>query len=158
MTKNEIMGLVSRSLFADLGYLDEDGRPAIRRVFCTWHKGLGHHLISTNASSSHVQCLLGKGDACLYFADNDTFEGVCFSGNASVRFEREWKRLLWHPEDVKYYPGVIDDPDYCVIEYTADRGRYYRFDGKGNLSNDEIKAFDLGKQYEDEYARTHPGN
>ena len=37
MTVEEIMNLINRSLFADLGYIAEDGRPAIRRVFCVWH-------------------------------------------------------------------------------------------------------------------------
>lgn len=152
MTNDELMRLINRSLTADLGYLEEDGLPAIRRVFCTWHKGLGRHLISTNTSSSHIQRLLKKDKACLYFADSETFEGLCLSGRAAVHFEREWKELLWHPQDVKYYPGGIDDPDYCVIEFIADRGRFYRFDGKGSLSAEEIAAFDQGKTFEDGYA------
>lgn len=155
MTKKEIMSLIERSLMADIGYVDENGRPSIRRVFCTWHCGLGRHLISTNTSSSHVRRLMEQGEACLYFADNDTFEGLCLSGRAIVHFEREWKQLLWHPQDVKYYPGGIDDPDYCVIEFAADHGRYYRFDGKGDLSAKEIAEFDQGKSFEDGYAKTH---
>ena len=60
MTKDEIMNLVNRSLFATVGYTDETGRPNVRRVFCVWHKGLGRHLISTNTSSAHVQSLIKK--------------------------------------------------------------------------------------------------
>ena len=65
MTKDEIMHLVNRSLFATIGYSDEVGRQNVRRVFCVWHKGLGRHLISTNTSSAHVQSLLKNGNACL---------------------------------------------------------------------------------------------
>ena len=58
MTHAEIMNLIDRSLFATIGYTDEQGRQNIRRVFCVWHKGMGRHLISTNTSSSHIQRLM----------------------------------------------------------------------------------------------------
>ena len=48
MTKNEMMYLVNRSLFATIGYTDELGRQNVRRVFCVWHKGFGGHLISND--------------------------------------------------------------------------------------------------------------
>ncbi|MBR6891243.1 MAG: pyridoxamine 5'-phosphate oxidase family protein, partial [Clostridia bacterium] len=82
MTHAELQNLIDRSLFADLGYIGGDGRPAIRRVFCVWHRGPGRHLISTNTSSRHVKLLSEHPEACLYFADSETFEGVCLTGRA----------------------------------------------------------------------------
>ena len=155
MTKEEMMHLMNRSLFATIGYTDECGRPNVRRVFCTWHRGLGRHLISTNTGSSHVQSLLKNGNACLYFSDDSTFEGICLFGRADVHFERAYRELLWHEEDVKYYPKGVEDEDYCVIEFTAESGRFYRFDGKGDLSAAEIAAFDAGREYEDGYHSVH---
>lgn len=156
MTKDEIMNLIDRSLCADLGFTDEDGKQNIRRFFCVWHKGIGRHLISTNTSSSHVKSLLKKSDACLYFADNDSFEGICLPGNVIVHFEREYKELLWNEGDEKYYADGIDDEDYCVIEFIADSGRYYRFDGKGSLTKDELLQYDTGRKYENGYSRLNP--
>ena len=150
MTKDELMALIQRSNTADLGYLQECAS-VIRRVFCTWHKGLGRHLISTNTSSGHVQALLKDSTACLYFADNETFEGLCLSGSVVLHFEHPWKQMLWHPQDVQYYPLGVDDPDYCVMEFIADSGSYYRFDGKGHLSTEELMAYDLGKVYSSTY-------
>ena len=155
MTKDEMMNLINRSLFAIIGYTDETGRQNVRRVFCTWHKGLGRHLISTNTSSAHVQSLLKNGNACLYFSDDSAFEGLCLFGRAEVRFEREYKELLWHEEDEKYYPKGVEDEDYCVIEFIADSGRFYRYDGKGDLSAPEMAAFDAGKTFEDGYSAVH---
>ena len=66
VTKDEVMHLINRSLFATIGYTDEAGRQNVRRVFCVWHKGLGRHLISTNTSSAHVKSLMKNGNACLY--------------------------------------------------------------------------------------------
>ena len=34
MTKDEMMDLINRSLFATIGYTDGDGRQNVRRVFC----------------------------------------------------------------------------------------------------------------------------
>ena len=50
MTIEEINKLIADSMFADIGFIDANGSPSIRRVFCTWHKGVGKHLISTNTS------------------------------------------------------------------------------------------------------------
>lgn len=154
MTKDEIKSLIDRSLFAIIGYTDEDGRQNVRRVFCVWHKGIGSHLISTNTSSSHVRSLLGNGSSCLYFFDDTAFEGVCLYGNSTVCPDREYKEMLWNEGDEKYYPKGIDDEDYCVVRFDADSGRYYRFDSKGDLSEDEIRGYDDGKKFVNGYSES----
>ena len=153
MTHEEIMDLIDRSLFADIGYTDEAGRQNIRRTFCVWHKGLGGHLISTNTGSSHIQALMKDDTVCLYFSDDNTFEGVCLYGRAVLHFEREYKELLWNEGDEKYYPKGIDDEDYCILEIKAAGGRYYRYDGKGDLTAEDIRSFDSGREYENGYAK-----
>ena len=158
MTHDEIMDLIDRSLFAEIGYTDEEGRQNIRKTFCVWHKGLGGHLISTNTSSSHIKDLLKKDNVCIYFSDNAAFEGICLFGKAVIHFDREYKELLWNEGDEKYYPGGIDDEDYCILEIKAQTGRYYRYDGKGDLTCEEICAYDAGKEYENGYAKVHPDN
>lgn len=155
MTHAEIMNLIDRSLFAAIGYTDEQGRQNIRRVFCVWHKGMGRHLISTNTSSSHIQRLMKNKNICLYFSDDASFEGLCLYGEAVVHFEKEYKELLWNPGDEKYYPKGIDDEDYCILEVIADSGRYYRYDGKGDLTHAEIAAHDVGREFENGYRKTH---
>lgn len=155
MTTSEIKHLIDRSLFADLGYIGADGKPAIRRAFCVWHRGIGGHLISTNTSSGHVRFLRANSDACLYFADSEAFEGVCLTGRAVVHTDRPYKELLWNDGDEKYYPLGVDDPDYCVIEFTAERADYYRYDGKGTLSAAELTELDAGLEYENGYDKEH---
>ena len=155
MTNAEIQSLIDRSLFADLGFIDAGGRPAIRRVFFVWHRGVGRHLISTNTSSGHVARLIENPDACLYFADSETFEGVSLTGKAVPTRDEAYRRLLWNEGDEKYYPLGVDDPDYCVIEFTAERADYYRYDGKGTLGADALEQTDVRKAYENGYARRH---
>ena len=97
-----------------------------------------------------------QGSACLYFSDPEAFEGLCLYGKIVLHFEREYKELLWNPGDEKYYPGGIGDPDYCIMEFIADSARYYRYDGKGELTQDELLKFDEGRTFENGYAKTHP--
>ena len=40
-----------------------------------------------------------------------------------------------------------DDEDYCVIEFQADYGRYYRYDNIGDISAEELTEFDKGAVY-----------
>lgn len=155
MTLNELQHLIDRSLFATLDYGDEEGRIQVRRVFCTWHRGLARHLISTNTSSSHVAALRRDGRASLYFADDARFEGLNLTGRAVIHTGRAWKELLWHDGDEKYYPRGIDDEDYCILEFIADGGRFYRFDGKGDLDAGTMEAWDAGREFADTYALTH---
>lgn len=155
MTKDELMNLINRSLYATLGYTDEMGRPNVRRVYCVWHKGLGGHLISTNTSSAHAQRLLKNGTACLYFSDDSTMEGLCLYGKIIVHFEKEYRELLWNEGDEKYYPNGVEDDDYCILEFIAESGRFYRYDGKGDISAPEIAAFDAGRQFENGYNKAH---
>ena len=151
MTKDEMMNLINRSLFATMGYTDEEGIQNIRRVFCVWHKGLGRHLISTNTGSSHVRSLMKNGKGCLYFSDDSSFEGLCLYGCFVIHFEKEYRELLWNEGDEKYYPKGVEDEDYCILEFIAGSGRFYRYDGKGDLSLSEIEAYDQGKEFYNGY-------
>lgn len=123
--RNKLKEVISSVQCANLGFIDSTGSPSIRSVFCTCHKGLKAHLISTNTSSLHIQELAKNNNACLYFADNEHFRGLCLFGKAIIHHEPEYKEFLWHEGDEQYYPEGVTDEDYCVIEFIAERGRYY---------------------------------
>ena len=144
MIKKEIQKLINDSMFASLGYMDLEGNPSIRKVFCTWHKGLGTHLISSNLSSMHVQALQENSSACLYFDDAEKFQAVCLQGKIIVHVEEYYKALLWTEGDEQYYPDGIGDKDYCVLEFVAESARYYGFgeNGSGDISQKELAEYD----------------
>lgn len=146
MIKQEIQRLINGSMFASLGYTDSEGKPSIRKVFCTWHKGLGRHLISTNLSSGHVKALQRNNSSCLYFDDTENFKAVCLNGTAIVHTEESYKRLLWTEGDEEYYPNGIEDEDYCVLEFIAESARYYASSGSGDISQNELTEFDKSQE------------
>ena len=37
----------------------------------------------------------------------------------------EHKKMIWQDNDITYYPQGINNPDYCVLRFTATSGRYY---------------------------------
>ena len=37
----------------------------------------------------------------------------------------EAKKRIWRNGDEKYYPGGAAAPDYCMVKFTAAKGRHY---------------------------------
>lgn len=37
----------------------------------------------------------------------------------------EAKERIWQDGDTMYYKEGVTDPDYCVLKFTAVKGRYY---------------------------------
>lgn len=142
MTLHEIDNLIKEAQVASIGFIDGNGNPGIRRVFSTWHKGMGGHLISTNTSSRHTQALLKNNRACLYFDNCQAFQCVCLTGTATVHFDHDHKAMIWSEGDEQYYSKGVDDEDYCVIEFQADYGRYYSFNDIGDISGEELAEYD----------------
>lgn len=35
------------------------------------------------------------------------------------------KQMIWREGDTLYYPLGVADPDYCVLRFAAESGRYY---------------------------------
>ena len=33
--------------------------------------------------------------------------------------------MIWRRGDTMFYKGGVTDPDYCVLRFTAESGRYY---------------------------------
>jgi general stress protein 26 len=63
--------------------------------------------------------------ACVYFYDKRSFKGVMLKGTMKVLQDSQTKEMIWHAGDELYYPQGVEDPDYCVLKFTAQNGRYY---------------------------------
>jgi general stress protein 26 len=63
--------------------------------------------------------------ACIYFFDKRFFRGVMLKGTMEVLEDTKSKELIWQDGDTQYYPDGATDPDYCVLRFTAQTGRYY---------------------------------
>lgn len=117
--------LVERSPFVMVGSLGDQGFPNVKAMFRLEHDGIKTFWLSTNTSSVRVSHLRDDARACLYFADTASFEGLLLVGEVTVRTDAAAKERLWQPGWERYYPEGPTDPDYCVLEFRAQRGNYY---------------------------------
>lgn len=121
-----IGGIVDKAKLAFLSYLDVEGFPTTRAMLPPREReGIRVFWFSTNTSSRKVAAFRDEPRGSIYFVDRRFFRGVSLSGTVEVLEDPESKRRLWQTGDTLYYPGGVTDPDYCVLRFTAVRGRYY---------------------------------
>lgn len=106
--------------------VDEDGYPNTKAMLePRKREGIKTFYLSTNTSSMRVSQYKKNGKACIYFADNKTFRGIMFKGTMEVMEDQETKNSIWQDGDTMYYSKGVTDPDYCVLKFTAESGRFY---------------------------------
>ena len=109
-----------------LSYVDGEGFPVTKAMLRPREReGVKVLWFSTNTSSNKVTCFQKNGKASVYFVDRRFFRGVSFMGTVEVLETPEAKERLWQMGDRMYYPKGVTDPDYCVLKFTAEKGRYY---------------------------------
>ena len=80
---------------------------------------------STNTSSQKVSAFRENPKGSVYFVDRRFFRGVSLCGTVEVLEDQKSKERLWQMGDRMYYSRGVTDPDYCVLKFTAERGRFY---------------------------------
>lgn len=89
--------------------------------------GLKEFYFSTNTSSMRVKQYLDNPNACIYFYHKGLIKyvGVMLTGTMEVLTDQETKNMIWRAGDKIFYKQGVTDPDYCVLKFTATKGRYY---------------------------------
>ena len=57
--------------------------------------------------------------------DKRFYRGVSLIRTVEVLETDEAKERIWQEGDTVYYKEGVTDPDYCVLKFTAVKGRYY---------------------------------
>ena len=121
-----IGNLIDKQSVGYISSIDEDGYPATKAMFAPRIRvGIKVFYFSTNTSSLRVSQYRENPKGCIYFCDRRFYRGVMLQGEFEILEEHEIKEKLWQEGDTMYYPLGIDDPDYCVLKFTAKKGRYY---------------------------------
>ena len=128
MKKREyIIEFIKRQKTVFVGSVDEDGFPNIKAMF-TPRKIAGNcFYFSTNTSSMRSRHFMKNPKASIYFYKRGRFkyEGIMLIGTMEVLQDDDIKREIWSIGDTMYYKEGVADPDYCVLKFTAVKGRYY---------------------------------
>jgi general stress protein 26 len=121
-----IGNLIDKQSAAFIGSIDEAGFPNMKAMLPPRkHEGIREFWFTTNTSSQRVAQYCANPNACIYFYDKRFFRGVQLIGTMEVLTDAEIKETIWQDSDTVYYPGGVTDSDYCVLKFTAQKGRYY---------------------------------
>lgn len=126
-TREYINEFIRKQKTAFIGSVDEDGFPNIKAMF-TPRKIEGNcFYFSTNTSSLRSKQFMENPKASIYFYHRGRFkyEGMMLTGTVEVLQEDAIKREIWCTGDTMYYKQGVTDPDYCVLKFTAIKGRRY---------------------------------
>lgn len=121
-----IGNLIDRQGVSLVGSIDSDGFPNTKAMLPPRKReGIRTFYFTTNISSLRVEQYRRNPKACIYFFDKRYFRGVMLRGTMEVVTDIEVKEMIWQDGDTTYYAKGVNDPDYCVLKFTAQSGRYY---------------------------------
>lgn len=121
-----IGNIIDKANVSIISSIDEDGFPNSKAMLPPRKReGIKHFFFTTNTSSMRVRQYLNNPKACVYFFDKRFFKGVMLRGAMEVLHDSAAKEMIWRQGDEMYYPKGVTDPDYCVLRFTAQNGRYY---------------------------------
>lgn len=129
--------IIDKASTSFIAYVDENGYPITKAMLRPRERdGIRTIWFSTNTSSNKVKCFRANSKASVYFIDKRFFRGVSLIGTMEVVETAEAKERIWRAGDTLYYKKGVTDPDYCVLKFTAVKGRYY--------SNFRSEDFEIG--------------
>lgn len=121
-----IGNLIDKQSVSFISSVGEDGFPNTKAMLPPRKReGIKTFYFTTNTSSMRVAQYRDNPRACIYFCDKRFFRGVMLKGAMEVLEDSDSKEMIWRDGDTMYYPGGVSDPDYCVLKFTSQSGRYY---------------------------------
>ncbi|WP_313133856.1 pyridoxamine 5'-phosphate oxidase family protein [Anaerocolumna sp.] len=121
-----IGNLIDKQSVSFVSSVDEDGFPNTKAMLPPRKReGIKTFYFTTNTSSMRVAQYRKNSKACIYFCDKRFFRGIMLKGTMEVLEDSKSKEMIWQEGDTMYYHKGVTDPDYCVLKFTAQSGRYY---------------------------------
>ncbi len=121
-----IGNLIDKQSTSFISSVDGDGFPNTKAMLAPRKReGIKTFFFTTNTSSMRVAQYRENPKACIYFCDKRFFRGVMLKGSIEVLEDESSKEMIWQDGDTMYYPEGVTDPDYCVLKFTAQSGRFY---------------------------------
>lgn len=128
MDKTGIEKFIKKQKVAFICSVDGEGYPNVKAMLKPRKvQGINTFYFSTNTSSMRVKQYIDNSKACIYFYHKGLFKyiGIMLKGKMEVLTDQETKNLIWQKGDNIFYKGGVTDPDYCVLKFTSESGRYY---------------------------------
>jgi len=128
--------MIDKQSVSFISSVDQNGFPNTKAMLPPRKReGIKTFYFTTNTSSMRISQYKEHPKACIYFCDKRFFRGVMLLGTMEILEDSESKEMIWQEGDTMYYSEGVADPDYCVLKFTAQTGRYY--------SNFKSEDFDI---------------
>lgn len=126
-TREQIIEFIQKQKTAFVASVDEDGFPNMKDMFVPRKIEGNDFYFTTNTSSLRTQQFMKHPKASIYFYQRGRFryEGIMLTGMMEVLQDEDIKKEIWRTGDTLYYTKGVTDPDYCVLKFTAEKGRRY---------------------------------
>lgn len=140
LTRVSIIEFIKKQKTAFVGSVDEEGYPNMKAMFAPRKIEGNNFYFSTNTSSMRARQFMKNPKASIYFYQRGRFkyEGLMLVGTMEMLQDEDIKREIWCTGDSMFYKQGVTDPDYCVLKFTAVKGRYYC-----NLKTESFQVEDL---------------
>lgn len=127
-TAEQIFAFIRRQKVALIASVDDEGFPNMKAMLMPRKMDGSCFYFSTNTSSMRVAQYRKNPKASVYFFHKGRFryEGVMLLGVIEVLEDEQAKKEIWRTGDTLFYKKGVSDPDYCVLKFTAAKGRHYR--------------------------------
>ena len=130
-----VSALVDGCAVSFIGSVSKEGFPNVKAMLPPRKRnGIKTFYFTTNTSSLRVSQFRKNPKACVYFFDGRFYKGVMLTGIAEILEDLKSKKMIWREGDTMYYSLGVTDPDYCVIKFTAQKGRFYQ-----NFSSEDFE-------------------
>ncbi len=125
---NKLEEFIQKQNVSFISSIDENGFPNIKAMLKPRKmNGIKEFYFTTNTSSLRVNQYLSNPNASIYFYQKTSYRyvGVMLVGKMEVLTDQDTKNMIWQDGDTMFYKKGVTDPDYCVLKFTAENGRYY---------------------------------
>ncbi|HOT62444.1 MAG TPA: pyridoxamine 5'-phosphate oxidase family protein [Treponemataceae bacterium] len=135
---SEALALTKRAPFVFLSTLADGGFPETRVLFNLLQRRADAlssgparprsdfaTYLGTNTGSRKVAQMRSDPRVCLYYADEDRYEGCMVRGRVVEVEDRSTRVAVWTPEWDMYYQGGLDGGDFSLIAFDPEFVRYY---------------------------------
>jgi general stress protein 26 len=123
----EVEQLIESCGVSIIGSVADNGFPNTKAMLPPRKReGIKTFYFTTNTSSQRVGQYRKNHKACIYFFNQRAYQGVMLVGDMRVCTDKKTKAAIWQDGDTQYYALGVDDPDYCVLKFTAEKMRTYQ--------------------------------
>lgn len=126
-TKEQLLKFIEKQKVAFISSVDDEGFPNMKAMLMPRKIDGNCFYFTTNTSSLRVKQYRENEKASIYFFNKGRFryEGVMLVGTMEVLEDAQIKQEIWRIGDTMFYKKGVADPDYCVLKFTAIKGRHY---------------------------------